>query len=209
MEYREAVKAFSERHVGEFSASLQAIFGRNDEDDRNSKSKWPTLEQLRKQNDQFTKGVTPFSSATADTADSTIVLDETADDVARERVKVLRERLRLLRNMDPGLHEYLVSQGGHAKMVADIEAELQVACATLREAKPLSIQKASAESHLRKVVKQHEAAATQLSKLQEQHQEVIFRCASSLLFRCTFRWCLGGRGTILRWRCYHHSFFLG
>ena len=134
------------------------------------------LEQLRNRNVQTTCNVAP-SLEPSQSADSAILVEDAGDEATKGRVKSLREKLKLLRNMDPGLYQYLDSQGGHAKMVAEADAELQAACTSLREARPLSVRQASAEAHLRKVVKLHETAATQLSKLQKEQEDLTNRLA--------------------------------
>ena len=99
------------------------------------------------------------------------------DDDTKDAVRALRERLKQLQDMPPGLRSLCDSQGGHAKMVADLEQEIQRACAAEREAKPLAAQKVSAEAHLRRVARLHEQATEKLSKTRVQHEQLVKQLA--------------------------------
>ena len=127
-------------------------------------------EQLRALREEVKSLKAAQASPGGEANEVVIAVDDQPDEAGRERVKSLREKLRLLQNMDPSLRSYLDGQGGHSKAVADLEQELRGACTAQRESKPLATQKVSAEAHLRRVAKQHELAVTRLSELQKQQE---------------------------------------
>ena len=63
------------------------------------------------------------------------------------------------------------------KKTSKSKKQLQEASAVQRSARPLEVQKASAEAHLKRVSKVHENVVSQLALLQKQHDDLAQKLA--------------------------------
>lgn len=108
--------------------------------------------------------------------ETAMAVDDVAE-AANDHVKTLRSKVKFLKSVEEDARGIFDPQGGYTKVLADTEKQLQVATATQRGSKPLDVQKASAEAHLKKVIKLHENAKGSLEQLEQQQAEIAKKIA--------------------------------
>ena len=99
------------------------------------------------------------------------------------RIKALQTEIKALKGLDPCIRERLCAHdGGHAAILQRMEADLAKAHAERRGGRPLRDQMESAEAHMRKTCKAHEAAVGQLQALQLQQAQLATKVQQQLDF---------------------------